>query len=268
MAADRTPIKCWGSRQRVIKAAKYQFKWSFLLAAVAFPILGADFLEHFDLWVDLRRRRLYRPGRHAVPLAAPPVGCNAAPIGVVAADMGSKVPASSPSTPPPSTTSSSSTSPSTTGGSGSGLREGEAVDAAGVGEDDGDVMAEFPAVVNISKSLPAVKHGVEHIIETLCPRPVASRYRRLDPEKLEIARAEFAELEKQGIVRRSSSSWSSPLHMVPKADGSWRPCGDYRRLNLVTVPDMYPPPHMEDLSARLAGKVIFSKLDLRKGYYQ
>jgi len=137
-----------------------------------------------------------------------------------------------------------------------------------VGEDEGGVIAEFPAVVNISKSLPAVKHGVEHIIETLCPRPVASRYRRLDPEKLEIARAEFAELEKQGIVRRSSSSWSSPLHMVPKADGSWRPCGDYRRLNLVTVPDMYPPPHMEDLSARLAGKVIFSKLDLRKGYYQ
>ena len=31
---------------------------------------------------------------------------------------------------------------------------------------------------------------------------------------------------------------------------------------------MYPPPHMEDLSAQLAGKKVFSKLDLRKGYYQ
>ena len=56
--------------------------------------------------------------------------------------------------------------------------------------------------------------------------------------------------------------------MVPKADGTWRPCGDYRRLNLVTCPDLYPPPHMEDLSAWLAGMKIFSKLDLRKGYYQ
>ena len=31
---------------------------------------------------------------------------------------------------------------------------------------------------------------------------------------------------------------------------------------------MYPPPHMEDLSAQLAGKKVLSKLDLWKGYYQ
>ena len=56
--------------------------------------------------------------------------------------------------------------------------------------------------------------------------------------------------------------------MVEKSNGSWRPCGDYRWLNLVTKWDMYPLPHMEDLSAKLAGKKVFSKLDLRKGYYQ
>ena len=32
--------------------------------------------------------------------------------------------------------------------------------------------------------------------------------------------------------------------------------------------DMYPPPHLKDLSTPLAGKKVFSKLDLRKGYYQ
>ena len=37
---------------------------------------------------------------------------------------------------------------------------------------------------------------------------------------------------------------------------------------MATKRDMYPPPHMEDLSAQLAGKKVFSKLDLRKGYYQ
>ena len=37
---------------------------------------------------------------------------------------------------------------------------------------------------------------------------------------------------------------------------------------MATKPDLYPPPHMEDLSARLAGMTVFSKLDLRKGYYQ
>ena len=75
-------------------------------------------------------------------------------------------------------------------------------------------------------------------------------------------------MESHGIICHSKSSWSSLLHMVEKFDGSWRPCGDYRRLNLVTKRDMYPPPHMKDLSAQQAGKMVFSKLDLRKGYYQ
>ena len=75
-------------------------------------------------------------------------------------------------------------------------------------------------------------------------------------------------MESQGIIQRSRSSWSSQLHIVEKSDGSWRPCGDYQRLNLATKRDMYPPPHMEDLSSQLAGKKVFSKLDLRKGYYQ
>jgi hypothetical protein len=56
--------------------------------------------------------------------------------------------------------------------------------------------------------------------------------------------------------------------MVPKPDGSWRPCGDYRRLNNVTTPDKYPLPNLQDLSTFLHGSKIFTKLDLSKGYYQ
>ena len=56
--------------------------------------------------------------------------------------------------------------------------------------------------------------------------------------------------------------------MVLKTDGTWRTCGDYRRLNNVTKPDRYPVPNVQDLSSRLAGCTVFSKLDLEKGYYQ
>ena len=87
---------------------------------------------------------------------------------------------------------------------------------------------------------------------------MASRYRQLNSEWLAAAKAEFAAMESQGIILCSKSSWSSLLHVVEKSDGSWWPCGDYWQLNLVTKRDMYLPPHMEDLSARLASKKVFS----------
>ena len=56
--------------------------------------------------------------------------------------------------------------------------------------------------------------------------------------------------------------------MVKKSDGTWWPCGDYRRLNNITTPDRYPLPNMQDLGHKLAGCRVFSRLDLVKGYHQ
>ena len=72
-----------------------------------------------------------------------------------------------------------------------------------------------------------------------------------------------------GIIRPSSSPYSSLLHMVQKPEkDAWRPCGDFRNLNAKTVPDRYPISHLHDFTMGLQGTRIFTKLDLVKAYYQ
>ncbi|GBN42703.1 Retrovirus-related Pol polyprotein from transposon 297 [Araneus ventricosus] len=56
--------------------------------------------------------------------------------------------------------------------------------------------------------------------------------------------------------------------MFTKSNGDWHPCGDYRKLDSVTVPDRYPVPHIQDCLQVLEGKKIFSTLDLAKACHQ
>lgn len=86
--------------------------------------------------------------------------------------------------------------------------------------------------------------------------------RHLSPENWKIAAAEFEITEEMGTVRRSTSPGASPLHMMLKGNGEWRPCGDYRRLNQRTIPDWYPIPFLMDCVSKSAGCSSFSRIDL------
>ena len=71
------------------------------------------------------------------------------------------------------------------------------------------------------------------------------------------------------MIRGSlGQAWGAPVLFVKKKDGSLRMCIDYRQLNKATVNNKYPLPRIDELFDQLQGAKVFSKIDLRSGYYQ
>ena len=129
------------------------------------------------------------------------------------------------------------------------------------------LLDSHPKILTPSFKIEQPDHGVKHHIPTEGP-PCQSRPRRLAPDRLAIAKEEIEKLVKLGVCHRGKSEWASPLMVAPKPGGGWRVCGDYRRLNSMTKDDKYPVRALTDFTSELAGKTIFSKIDLIKGYHQ
>ncbi|UYV65657.1 hypothetical protein LAZ67_3004985, partial [Cordylochernes scorpioides] len=129
------------------------------------------------------------------------------------------------------------------------------------------ILTKYPNLCRPPSDFVEAKHSVKHYIPTR-GQPIHSKARRLDSQRLTIAKAEFQYMLNNGIIRPSNSPWASPLHLVSKKDESLRPCGDYRRLNAVTLPDRYPIPRLDDFHHILKGTRVYSKIDLCKAFYQ
>ncbi|KAL4377944.1 hypothetical protein GQ457_02G018140 [Hibiscus cannabinus] len=110
---------------------------------------------------------------------------------------------------------------------------------------------------------------VEFVIEThVDSTPVSISPYQMAPKELKELKTQLQELLDRGFIRPSTSPWGAPVLFVKKKDESLRMCIDYRQLNKMTVKNKYPLPRIDDLFDQLEGATVFSKIDLRSGYYQ
>ena len=81
---------------------------------------------------------------------------------------------------------------------------------------------------------------------------------------------ELDKLEASGVIEKVfHSSWVAPIVTVPKKNGKFHICRDYKvTVNQVLDVDQYPLPTPEQLFATLAGGKKFTTLDLSQAYQQ
>jgi hypothetical protein len=91
--------------------------------------------------------------------------------------------------------------------------------------------------------------------------PNRSPFRLFMSERIEVEK-QVADLLNKGFIETSSSPYGAPVLSVPKPDGSWRMCIDYRELNKITIRNKYPLPRIDDLMDNLSGATSFSSLDV------
>lgn len=130
------------------------------------------------------------------------------------------------------------------------------------------VLDNHSKVFETPKGLPPIcdHDHVIHLILGSVPRNIRP-YRYPYAQKSEIEWM-VAEMLEAGIIQPSQSSFSAPVVLVDKKDGSWCMYPEYRELNKITIKDKFPIPVIDELLDELHGSIDFTKLDLRSGYHQ
>ncbi|UYV82907.1 hypothetical protein LAZ67_22001343, partial [Cordylochernes scorpioides] len=108
----------------------------------------------------------------------------------------------------------------------------------------------------------------KHRIDTEDAKPIKHKPYRVSAKERDIIKEQIDEMLTEGIIGPSSSPWSFPVILVKKRDGKYRFCVDYRKLNNVTVKDVYPISRIDEVMDTLQGSTHFSAIDLRSGYWQ
>ncbi|XP_066964228.1 uncharacterized protein [Macrobrachium rosenbergii] len=118
---------------------------------------------------------------------------------------------------------------------------------------------------NLIKSLPSTVFSTSLRPQALLYTLISDAYHL---KNLPLQRKLLLRWRRWVCVKRYPVLGHLPPNIVTKKDGTLRPCGDYRKLNMITKADHYPLPNITEVNTFLHGAKIFSKLDFLKGYFQ
>lgn len=130
------------------------------------------------------------------------------------------------------------------------------------------VINSYTDIFDAPTQLPPKRTQDHHIPLMTDSKPVNSHPYRCPLAHREEIEKLTREMLEAGIIRASTSPFSSPVLLVRKKDHTWRLVIDYRGLNTITVKNKFPIPVIEELLAELQGSKVYTKLDLRSGYHQ
>jgi hypothetical protein len=131
-----------------------------------------------------------------------------------------------------------------------------------------ELLLHFDTLFTEPMGLPLSWDHCHHIYLLPGTPPVVVRpYHYAHTQKHELER-QCAEMFHTGVIRPSSSAFSTPVLLVKKHDSSWCFCVDYHALNNIAMKDKFPIPVVEELLNELRGAAFFTKLDLRFGCHQ
>ena len=99
-------------------------------------------------------------------------------------------------------------------------------------------------------------------------QPVKQHPYRMNPTKQKYLKEKNQYLLDNDCIEPSQNEWSSICILVPKPDGSYRMCTDYRKVNNLSKTDTFPIPRMDDCIDIIGNSKYITKFDLMKGYWQ
>ena len=119
--------------------------------------------------------------------------------------------------------------------------------------------------VNVEDSQPV---KIYHDVNVEDSQPVKQHPYRMNPTKQKYLKEEIQYLLDNDFIEPSQSEWSSPCILVPKSDGTYRMCTDYRKVNNLSKTDTFPIPRMDDCIDKIGNSKYITKFDLLKGFWQ